>query len=256
MSFSVTVGQVYDGPMDLLLDLIRRQNIDIYDIPMGLITAQFLEYCRRDRSDVDGSGEFVYTASLLIHIKSKMLLPLDPSAPGAATAEIEDPRSELVQMLLDYKSAARMLMDRNQLAEASWTVAGARELFPEDDAAGDREREVASVDLVEVFQNILDRLKGRAVHHVADEGTTVAEMIVYVKRRLSFADRPLSLEVLLDGTRSRSGAICIFLALLELARLQTILIYQAEPCGGILVKKSPQFDELLDSQAALRDDWR
>src|SRR6185437_12599029 len=78
--FSVTVGQVYDGPLDLLLDLIRKQNIDIYDIPIALLTAQFLDYCHQlKQTDVDAAGEFIYVASLLIHIKSKMLLPRDPS---------------------------------------------------------------------------------------------------------------------------------------------------------------------------------
>ena len=109
--FSVTVGQVYDGPMDLLLDLIRRQNIDIYDIPMGTITAQFLEYCHHlKNTDVDAAGEFVYTASLLIHIKSKMLLPRDPSD-VTGTAD-DDPRRELVERLLEherFKAAAQML---------------------------------------------------------------------------------------------------------------------------------------------------
>ena len=80
--FSVTVGQVYDGPLDLLLDLIRKQNIDIYDIPIALLTAQFLDYCHQlKQTDVDAAGEFIYMASLLIHIKSKMLLPRDPAGP-------------------------------------------------------------------------------------------------------------------------------------------------------------------------------
>ena len=78
--FSVTVGQVYDGPLDLLLDLIRKQNIDIYDIPIARITSQFLEYTHHLKQvDVDAAGEFIYMASLLIHIKSKTLLPRDPS---------------------------------------------------------------------------------------------------------------------------------------------------------------------------------
>ena len=80
--FNVTVGQVYDGPLDLLLDLIRKQDIDIYDIPIAKITAQFLAYVNQLKaSDMDVAGEFIYTASLLIHIKSKMLLPREPSGP-------------------------------------------------------------------------------------------------------------------------------------------------------------------------------
>src|SRR5437868_1151381 len=89
--FSVTVGQVYDGPLDLLLDLIRKQNIDIYDIPIARITSQFLDYTQHLKQvDVDSAGEFIYMASLLIHIKSKTLLPLDPS--DVAGGDSYDPR--------------------------------------------------------------------------------------------------------------------------------------------------------------------
>ena len=89
-SFAVTVGQVYDGPLDLLLDLIRKQDIDIYDIPIATITAQYLGYVEHKRGlDVNVAAEFIYMAAVLIHIKSKMLLPRDPLAPPG---EAEDPR--------------------------------------------------------------------------------------------------------------------------------------------------------------------
>jgi len=107
--FSVTVGQVYDGPLDLLLDLIRKQNIDIYDIPIARITSQFLEYTHHLKQvDVDAAGEFIYMASLLIHIKSKTLLPRDPS--DVLSGDPEDPRRELVERLLEherFKAAAQ-----------------------------------------------------------------------------------------------------------------------------------------------------
>src|SRR5277367_3532732 len=116
--FSVTVSMVYDGPLDLLLDLIRKQDIDIYDIPIAKITAQFLAYVEQLKAtDVDVAGEFIYMASLLIHIKSKMLLPRDPSAP----ADAGDPREELVNRLLEhqkYKHAAQMLQQKQQLEDA------------------------------------------------------------------------------------------------------------------------------------------
>src|ERR1700709_1133869 len=128
--FSVMVGQVYDGPFDLLLDLIRKQNIDIYDIPIARITAQFLEYTHHlKQTDVDAAGEFIYMASLLIHIKSKTLLPRDPSL-GGADSDPEDPRRELVERLLEherFKSAAQMLMQKQQIEEATWTNPGMRE---------------------------------------------------------------------------------------------------------------------------------
>ena len=125
--FSVTVGQVYDGPLDLLLDLIRKQNIDIYDIPIARITSQFLDYTHHLKQvDVDAAGEFIYMASLLIHIKSKTLLPRDPS--DVLGGESEDPRRELVERLLEherFKAAAQMLMQKQQIEEATWTAARA-----------------------------------------------------------------------------------------------------------------------------------
>ena len=134
--FSVTVGQVYDGPLDLLLDLIRKQNIDIYDIPIARITAQFLEYTHHlKQTDVDAAGEFIYMASLLIHIKSKTLLPRDPS--DVTGADSEDPRRELVERLLEherFKAAAQMLMQKQQIEEATWSKPGMRE-FLRDEAA-------------------------------------------------------------------------------------------------------------------------
>src|SRR5438132_13735807 len=97
--FAVTVGDIYEGPLDLLLDLIRKQDIDIYDIPIAQITAQYLAYVERMKTvDVDVAAEFVYMASLLIHIKSKMLLPRDPAGPADNG---EDPRAELVNRLLE-----------------------------------------------------------------------------------------------------------------------------------------------------------
>ena len=119
-SFSVLVGQVYEGPLDLLLDLIRKQDIDIYDIPIARITAQYLKYVEGMKQlDVDVAAEFIYTASLLIHIKSKMLLPRDPSGPASE----EDPRLELVNRLLEherFKTAAQMLMQKQQIEENVW----------------------------------------------------------------------------------------------------------------------------------------
>src|SRR3954469_23390738 len=119
--FSVSVGMVYDGPLDLLLDLVRKQNIDIYDIPIAQITAQYLKHVEHIKQlDVDVAAEFIYMASLLIHIKSKMLLPRDPDAP----AKEGDPREELVQRLLEhekFKNAAQMLLQKQHVEEAVWT---------------------------------------------------------------------------------------------------------------------------------------
>ncbi len=255
--FLVTVGRVYDGPMDLLLDLIRKQNLDIYDIPMGRITAQFLEYCHElKNTDVDAAGEFVYTASLLIHIKSKMLLPRDPlSLSGEGDAD--DPRRELVERLLEherFKAAAQMLAQKQQVEEATWSNPGMREF--KNDAGAEREIAADTVDLVRVFQDILARLRERPVLNIDEDSVTVATMIDYVKRRLLMEDKPVSLRRLLHNTHTERALICMFLAMLELVRLQAVLLHQPVLMGDILVKKAAGFDQIFEDAQAARDDWR
>ena len=258
--FSITVGQVYDGPMDLLLDLIRKQNIDIYDIPMGRITAQFLEYCHHlKNTDVDAAGEFVYTASLLIHIKSKMLLPRDPS--DVLGAEAEDPRRELVERLLEherFKAAAQMLQQKQQVEDATWSNPGIKDFLAQHGEDAGLEQEIAAdtVDLVRVFGEILERLRARPVLNVDEESVTVAQMIDYVKRRLLMEEKPVSLRRLLHNTHTERALICMFLAMLELVRLQAVLLHQPEVMGDILVKKAEAFDQVFEDQQAARDDWR
>ena len=262
--FSVTVGQVYDGPLDLLLDLIRKQNIDIYDIPIALITAQFLDYCHQlKQTDVDAAGEFIYMASLLIHIKSKTLLPRDPS--DVLGADSEDPRRELVDRLLEherFKAAAQMLRQKQQIEEATWSKPGMRDFLREQagsEAGGaDMEQEIAAdtVDLVRVFQEVLQRLRERPVLNVDEESVTVAQMIDYVKRRLLMEDRPVSLRRLLHSTHSERALICMFLAMLELVRLQAVLLNQPTQMGDILIKKTDGFDQVFAEQERARDDWR
>jgi segregation and condensation protein A len=262
--FSVTVGQVYDGPLDLLLDLIRKQNIDIYDIPIALITAQFLDYCQQlKQTDVDAAGEFIYMASLLIHIKSKTLLPRDPS--DVIGADSEDPRRELVERLLEherFKAAAQMLRQKQQIEEATWSNPGMRQFLREqegnEEAGAGLEPEIAAdtVDLVRVFQDVLERMRDRPVLDVDEESVTVAQMIDYVKRRLLMEDRPVSLRRLLHSTHSERALICMFLAMLELVRLQAVLLYQPTQLGDILIKKADSFDQVFAEQDRTQDDWR
>ena len=271
--FSVTVGHVYDGPLDLLLDLIRKQNIDIYDIPIARITAQFLEYTQHLKQvDVDQAGEFIYTASLLIHIKSKTLLPRDPSE-VLNGPDSEDPRRELVERLLEherFKAAAQMLLQKQQIEEATWTHPGLPNFLKDLHAASDPDdsaptgpnreidREIAAdtVDLVRVFGEILARLKARPVLDVDEDSVTVAQMIDYTKRRLLMEDRPVSLRKLLHHTQTERALICMFLAMLELVRLQAILLHQPHLGGDILIKKSDNFDQVFEDQQTARDDWR
>ena len=254
--FSVTVGQVYDGPLDLLLDLIRKQDIDIYDIPIAKITAQFLAYVDQLKSsDVDVAGDFIYTASLLIHIKSKMLLPRAPAGPDDAA---DDPRRELVERLLEherFKNAAQMLQQKQMLEAATWTNPGVREF--KDDAAAEPEIAADTVDLVRVFRDILDRARKRPTFNVQDDAVTVGQMIQFLTRRLSMEDRPLALRKILAHTKSSRALVAMFLALLELVRLQAILLRQDREFSEIFIKKSAGFDSVVNEGIpAATDEWR
>ena len=254
--FSVTVGQVYDGPMDLLLDLIRKQDIDVYDIPIAKITAQFLSYVERLReTDVDTAGEFIYMASLLIHIKSKMLLPRTAAGPDDA---VEDPRRELVERLLEherFKNAAQMLQQKQMLEAASWTNPGMREF--KGDAGAEAEIAADTGDLARVFASILERLRTRPVLNVEEDQVTVGQMIQFLGRRLTMEDKPVSLHRLLGNTRSQRALVAMFLALLELVRLQAILLNQDRNFSEIFIKKHTEFEGVISEIASrAQDDWR
>lgn len=252
--FSVTVGQIYEGPLDLLLDLIRKQDIDIYDIPIARITGQYLKYVEQIKQlDVDVAADFIYTASLLIHIKSKMLLPRDPDATG----EIEDPRMELVNRLLEherFKTAAQMLLQKQQIEDAVWSNPALKAFINADGAEPEMAADV--VDLVKTFGQILERARQRPSFNVEDDSVTVAQMIDYVRRRLSLEEKPLRLKQLLRTLRSRSALVCAFLAILELIRLQAILARQDHLFGDIVLKKHTNFDAIMAESTLVKDDWR
>ena len=253
--FAVTVGQVYDGPLDLLLDLIRKQDIDIYDIPIAIITAQYLAYVENLKQlDVNVAAEFIYMASLLIHIKSKMLLPRDPDLPPD---QQEDPRDELVQRLLEhekFKNAAQMLLQKQQIEEAVVSNPALKEF--KDDEGAEPELVADVVDLVRTFQQILERAKSRPILQVDEETVTVAQMVELFRRRLLLEDRPIRLKRLLQHLHTRNALISAFLALLELVRLQAVLLRQDKVFGDILIKKHEMFDTVLGEAPTVKDDWR
>lgn len=253
--FSVTVGQVYDGPLDLLLDLIRKQDINIYDIPIAQITAQYLSYIEKIRQlDVNLAADFVYMASVLIHVKSKMLLPRDPTVPPE---EQEDPRAELVNRLLEherFKTAAQMLMQKQQIEEAVLTNPALKEF---QNAQGtEPELAVDVVDLVKTFRELLDRLKQRPVLQVDEDNVSVASMIDYVRRRMMLEDKPIRLKHVFRHLNSQRALVCAFLAVLELVRLQAAVLWQESVFGEILLKKHTGFDTAFGDRSAVKDDWK
>src|SRR5437660_6824085 len=162
----------YDGPLDLLLDLIRKQQINIYDIPIASITAQYLEYMQKALElDFELSSDFVYLAATLIHIKSRMLLPKDPELDKIAPEE--DPRKELVERLIEherFKNAAEMLQQKRVIEEAVWSNPQIDRFLSEDEGSA---LAVTIFDLVRTFQGVLDRAKNRPTYEVGRENVSV-----------------------------------------------------------------------------------
>jgi segregation and condensation protein A len=191
---------------------------------------------------------------VLIHIKSKMLLPRDPSAKAE---ELEDPRTELVNRLLEhekFKSAAQMLLQKQQIEDAVRSNPAIREFM---DAEGTEPEITADViDLVKTFQQILERARSRPMIQVDEETVTVGQMIDYLRRRLALEERPIRLKQLLRNVNSQAVLVCMFLALLEMVRLQAIQLRQDRLFGEILLRKHTGFDAVMAEQAAVRDDWR
>ena len=178
----------YDGPLDLLLDLIRKQQIDIKDIPIATITQQYLEYMEKAREmDIDLSAEFVYMAATLIHIKSRMLLPRDPALEQMASEE--DPRQELVDRLLEherFKNAAEMLQQKRMIEENVWSNPQMKAFAAEDEDPG---LAISLFDLVKAFGEVLERVKNRPVYEVSAPDVSVADMVQYLKSILATAAR-------------------------------------------------------------------
>jgi segregation and condensation protein A len=247
----------YDGPLDLLLDLIRKQEINIYDIPIASITQQYLEYMQRAvELDIELSGEFVYMAATLIHIKSRMLLPRDPELEKIALEE--DPRRELVERLLEherFKNAAEMLQQKRLVEDAAWSNPQIARFLSEQ---GEPELAVTIFDLVKTLQTVLERAKNRPVYQVGKEDVSVPDMIRYLEnlfREMRTGESVPAAE-LFERQGSRRAMICLFLAILELVRRQALLLTQKDAFGDIGLKKHRAFDEALaEPLAAIEQEY-
>jgi segregation and condensation protein A len=240
--------EIYQGPLDLLLDLIRKQQINIYDIPIARITQQYLDYLHMmEELNIDVAGEFIFMAATLIHIKSRLLLPPDPTAPAE---EQEDPRAELVHRLLEheqFKNAAEMLNSKRLLEDAMWSQPGIGEFVEAEDEPG---LAVSVFDLISVFREILERAKKRAQLQIKREEVTVAQMVEHVKQMLRASSGPVPLADLVGDYLWRQALIALFLALLELVRLRAVLLRQKDLFAPIAVAKSRRFEEILGATTA------
>lgn len=250
---NVRVGRIYDGPLDLLLDLIRKQDINIRDIPIARITSQYLAYLENLHDlDIELAAEFLLMAATLIQLKSRMLLPAAPLLPGETA---EDPREDLVRRLLEYeqfKKAAEMLHERQQLEDASWPRAAGDEFAGDRDA--DPELAVGVFDLTQAFQQVLRRLQDRPTLDIAADDITVSDAVERLRRQLLANDRPLSVRALFEAAPNRRVLVTFFLAMLELVRLQAVELRQERLFGEILLRKSRLFDKLMPPPAGERAD--
>src|SRR5471032_100433 len=228
----------FEGPIDLLLHLIKKNEVDVHDIPIALITRQYLDAIQLlTELNLDIAGDFIVMAATLIHIKSKMLLPRPESAAGVE-GEPEDPRDALVRRLLEhqkFKAAAGLLHEREQLRAAQWLRPDGRvaEIAGED---FEPELEVDLFSLLTAFQAVVNRAKLRPRVLLPPEQMPVEVRIEQLLARLSETEA-CGFEDLFADVDDRSGLIVTFLALLEMIRLKLVRVFQAGSFGPIRVYK-------------------
>jgi segregation and condensation protein A len=243
---------LYEGPLDLLLDLIKKQEMNIHDIQIAKITSQYLEYLHKlEELNVDVSADFIYLAATLIYIKSKMLLPPDPLA--SPEEQAADPRADLVQRLVEhekFKNAAQLLYQKQQVEENVWSKPD-KSLYHDEGTEG--ELVVSMVDLVRVFQQVLERRKEVSRIELQHEQFTVAQMMAQLRAQiLASDDNTVSLIRFFEACASRHAMIVAFLAVLEMVKMQAIAMVQEKQFGEIVLRKHKMFDTVFDESGAVK----
>lgn len=222
--------EIFEGPMDLLVYLIKKNEVSIYDIPIALITKQFLEYIEWMKMlNIDFAGDFLYMAAILMNIKSRTLLP-SHSTDGE---EEEDPRAEMTRALEEYlkiKSAAEDLNARDILNEDTFLRTTDKKEFQQE--AGDDMIEVGLFELIDAFQKVLDKLPSSSKIMLAGEEISIKDKISEIVDKLE-QKRSLTFAELIGDAVSRSEVIATFLALLEMVKLQLVAIRQHQESGII-----------------------
>jgi segregation and condensation protein A len=225
---------MFEGPLDLLLHLIKKNRIHITDIPIALITEQYLEYLKLMKVlNLDVAGDYLLMASTLLHIKSRMLLPA-PAAEEGEEAE-EDPRAELVRRLIEYqkyKEASVELGERPLLNRDVFT----RIIPAEPKEPGEEEiEEVDLFDLLEAFRKALSRAKPETMHEVTLDLVTVEEKIKEIHSLLLAEKRSMAFHLLFPEQATRRVIIVTFLAILELVKMKSVRIFQTGPFETIRI---------------------
>ncbi len=229
--YRVRLQDIFEGPMDLLVHLIKKAEVDIYDIPIAQITAQYLEYLEwMQQMNIDFAGDFVLMASTLTHIKSRMLLP-----PQAGEEEEEDPRLEITRPLLEYlriKSAAEQLAERNLLGDKTFTRKLDADIL--EGVEDDQVIRIGLFELIDAFQTILDKVTPSHRVDLTRDRVSVQERITQLTEMLEARESMTFDELFADG-HQRSDVIVTFLAILEMAKLCLIRIAQHVPTGIIRI---------------------
>ena len=226
--------EIFEGPLDLLLHLVREQKLDIENIPIAKITEQYLAYIEVMQTlNLDVAGEFLVMAATLIHIKSKSLLPRHEND----EEEQEDPEimtRELSRRLIEYerfREAAARLGDRPVLGRDVFVRDFPGEELPEEEIAI---TELSMADLITAFKDVLSRMPSGEVHEVFVERITIADAISYILDRIK-AEGSVKFESIVSQCKTRNEVISFFLGILELVRLKTIRVYQVTPMGMISI---------------------
>ena len=235
----------FEGPLDLLLYLIKKNELNIYDIPIALITEQYLGYSKlMQELNLDAAGEFLVMASTLIHIKSRMLIPR-PEIDIEDGEPEEDPRDALVRRLLEhqkFKAAAGLLHDHEMLRSAQWIRPDSSVLAAAGEAY-EPELEVDLFGLLKAFQSVLDRANRRPPIVVPPERISIEQRIDQLIVGLSETKSCGFESLFTEGDHSRSFLIVTFLAILEMIRLKLVRVFQSGTFGSIRVYKRPQSPE-------------
>jgi segregation and condensation protein A len=226
--------EAFQGPLDLLLHLIKKEEIDIWNIPIAHITEQYLEYISIMKElNINLAGEWLMMAATLIYIKSRMLVPQE-SGNGAQEDQEEDPRNELVYQLLEhqkFKNAAEMLYTREEVENAVWNK-------PPSEVLEDGNEVVAATlfDLLRAFREVVQRFEAMRVMEVQQENVTIEQKIEDIRKSFLVHDKLLFSSFFTEA-RSKRHLIVIFLALLELVRLREVWLYQKKAFDEIQITK-------------------
>ncbi|HEY6399983.1 MAG TPA: segregation/condensation protein A [Blastocatellia bacterium] len=236
--------EIFEGPLDLLLYLIKKDEIDIYDIPISHITEQYLAYLElMQELDISVAGDFLVMASTLIYIKSKLLLPPEPKVGGEDDLS-EDPRAELVERLLEYqkfKSAAQLLYSRGEIESACFTRG------PLETDNSNPEVSATVFDILRVFRDILKRAEAKIEMEIARDEMTVAEKLTQIHAMLEERLK-INVRELFEMARSKRELIITFLALLELVKGWKIYLTQSELFGDIFARKRDEVPQDIEEE--------